>query len=299
MFQPPEGGPAPPEWQPTGEVERDLMAALEDEDGGWYARVVMSAPLYVPALPEHATEGWQELEERLSLEQEHVLAFTSPAALSQVLGRFAGSYVETGFAELVENWPNPSYLLPIDVLADLAEGRESLVAVEDVQAVVRDEMHAQIRQLCLERLGNAPVPGGQDAPPNELEAKLSDAVARQDGDAFLQALIGADVVVPTSRPALDPHQFDDRDFPWLAAGDTGLSVLMVFSSTSTLERVAVGDQPRVQVPFLAVLANWPSEEHILCFNLSAETELILPGDSVMELVAAVAESLAVDDEVGQ
>jgi hypothetical protein len=255
--------------------------------------------LYLPMLPERDSEDWRELTQGLGLAGEHLLAFTSPDALSGVVGRYAREYRAGDFATLARFWPDPGTMLalnpglpirailPLHALAELAQGSESLVTVDDLQAAITDEVHTQLRQGCLTELGNGEPPLGAE-PENELEVLLSEAAGRQDADAFLDALLDAEVVVPTTAP--EPGPIGESGFPWrhITVGD--VRVITMFSSPGMLDRVASAEQHRVRVPFLSALAGWPGEEHMLCFNPGGQTELILSGEAVAELFSVVAES---------
>ena len=50
----------------------------------------------------------------------------------------------------------------------------------------------------------------------------------------------------------------------------------------------------IEVDFLYALANWPGEEHTLYVNPGSVLELLLPGETVLEIVASLAEALEDD-----
>jgi hypothetical protein len=290
------------EWLPANEVERDLAVALETGDSRRYARILLSAPLFLPVLPEAGSELRDELERRLPLSHEHVLVFTSPAAISGVLGEFSRGWKETDMTSLARLWPDPRYqlalnpglpigaVLPLGALPRLADGSETLVAIDDLQERLVEETQAQIRQDCLAELGGGPGPIDV-RPVNRTEVELLAAAKAQDADAFLETLINAEVVVPTTESVADPLSMAEADFPWQEVGPA----IPVFSTTAMLARAAPDVAHYVEAPFLLVAANWPSEEHVLCFNPGSSTELILSGDGVDQLIAAVAEGLSESD----
>ncbi|MGW5645763.1 SseB family protein [Saccharopolyspora sp. NPDC003752] len=284
------------QWQPANDVEHELVAALEAGDSKRFAEIVLSAPLYLPVLPEPGTELRQELDELIPLERAHVFVFTSPEALSHVLGPFSSGHREVDAAALAQNWPHPDYCfalnfdLPIgatmspESLARMAAGEEFLVPAEDAEAVVQ----AQIRRDCLAELGDGAEPGVVP-PANELEEALAAAVELQDLDAYLAALVDADVVLPLSRPLTD--DVDDTNFPWLLVG----SAIPVFTSAEMLSRAAAKVEHFTQLPFLVLAANWPQRQHVLCLNPGSGTELIIGGDGVGEIVAAAGAALSEGD----
>jgi hypothetical protein len=277
-------------WQPANNIEREMMVALQAGDSGQYARLLTSAPLFVPELPDGA-----ELPAGLPVPDgsAHVVVFTSAMSLYWTLGGLASGHEEATLASLRERHLDPGSQLvinpglPIGVLLSLAEvddvasGAQSLVPVQDVQDAVVDGVLAEVRRMVLAELG-----GDEDAAANyadsanDLEAKLRAAVAELDFDAFLLALIASDVTILTDQSAAEP--------PWLVIGGVESPVIPVFSSPEILTRITSVVPPHMTVPFLDVITNWPSEEHVLCFNPGTSTELTLPGGSVPELAAAVA-----------
>ncbi|MCI2421201.1 SseB family protein [Saccharopolyspora sp. K220] len=285
------------EWEPANEVERELVAALEAGDSKRYAEIVLGAPLYLPVLPEPGSELRQDLDEFMPLDRAHVLAFTSPEALSHGLGPYSLGHREADVAALARNWPGPDHqfalnpglpigaVLPLDALSRLADGSESLIPVDAAEAALAEQVRAEIRELCLAELSGGVAPGVA-APVNELEEALAAAVEGQDVDAFLSALVDSEVVVPMSGPVSE--DFDGTNFPWLRIGPA----IPVFSSTEVLSRTAAHVAEHIELPFLAAAANWPGREHVLCFNPGSGTELIMSGAGVEELVETVAEMLS-------
>ncbi|WP_027931417.1 SseB family protein [Amycolatopsis thermoflava] len=291
-----------PVWQPDNEIEHALQAALAEGDGRRYAQLLLAAPVYLPVLPKRDTPEWHELVSLLPLEREHLLVFTSPRAMEAVLGPFAQDHVATTFGQIRAQWrPNSTLQLAInpglpigsvlspDSLIALAQGREQLVAAADAQEAAFEQMRRQVRGLVLEEFGAGREPGPVPAPSNDLETALVAAMGSQDENAYLEALVNGQVVVATTRPVQDPGE----DLPWRTTRRGDFPVVALFSSPAMLERVAPG-QPHATVPFLGVLAQWPDEDHVLCFNPGTETELILSGEGVFELVEVIAGALSPD-----
>lgn len=288
------------QWRPANEVESDMLTALQDSDSRRYAQLLREAPLYVPATP-GPDDPWPT---SLPMpEGNHVIVFTSEESLDWALGGVVDSWRRSDIAGLREIHPDDAQLVvnpgvPIGVylvlgeVDDLAEGRQELVPVQDVQDAMVDEVLAEVRRLVLEELGGDVEAAAALQPVNELEERLRDAVSDLDFDAFLLALIGADVVVPTTAAVADASAIEDGEFPWRVLGDAETPVVPVFSSERVLDTVAPEGGPRVTVSFVDVLLNWPGEDHVLCFNPGTSMELTLPGSSVPELVSAIAEAAA-------
>ncbi|EHR48566.1 hypothetical protein SacmaDRAFT_0256 [Saccharomonospora marina XMU15] len=280
-----------------------MVAAARDGQGQRYAELVLSGPLYLPKLPDRDSDEWWDLVRELTLPTENVLVFTSVEAMSAVLGSFVQGYQETDYASLVRRWPNPGWLLalnpglPIGLIAPpaalygLANGEVELTPVAQVQADYEAGAEEAVRHICLRGLGAQDKPAYAKPPVNELEEALAEAVSQQDGDGFLNALLAAEVVVAVSEPVTDPTGLTESDFPFHKTGED-FPVIPVFSSTEVLDHLAPSLPHRMRLPFLAVLANWPDETHVLCFNPGTETEVVLFGDTVLELVAEVADSLS-------
>lgn len=290
-------------WRPDTEAERELAAALEAGDGKKYAELLMTVPLYLPTLPDGSVADWPAGLPEASEDQ--VLVFTSPVTLFHVLAGHARGYEELTFDQLRERWPNPESQLIVDAgaptgvfltmgqVVSLAEGTESLVPIDDVQDAVVDGMMTELRRRCLDELGGDEAAAASalvEVAPNELERRLERAVEQADFDDFLLALLGAEVVVPTTSAVPDPRRIQERGFPWRIVGGEESPMIPVFSSAGVLDHIVPGSPHRVQVPFLDVVAAWPSQEHVLCFNPGTTTEFTLPAGGVPELAAAIAEA---------
>ena len=288
------------QWRPANQVESDMLAALQDGDSRRYAQLLREAQLYVPATPEPGGPWPTSLP---MPEGNHVIVFTSEESLDWALGGVVDSWRRSDIAALSEIHPGDAQLVvdpgvPIGVylvlgeVEDLAEGRQELVPVEDVQDAMVDEVLGEVRSLVLADLGGDAEAAAALQPANELEERLREAVSELDFDAFLLALIGADVVVPAAEPVADPAAMENGEFPWRILGDDETPVVPVFSSERALDTVAPGDGPRVTVSFLDVLLSWPGDDHVLCFNPGTSMELTLPGSGIPELVSAIAEAAA-------
>ncbi|MEU3273982.1 SseB family protein [Saccharomonospora sp. NPDC006951] len=295
-----------PDWRPGNEVERDMLTALEASDGRRYADLLRSSPLYVPTFGDGDQEDWPE--GLPQLDDEHVLVFTSPVTLFRALAGPARGYEELHYTSLRDRWPDPETQLvvnpgsPIGVflsvqqVEDLAEGIEKLMPVEEIQNVVSDTMIEQLRQLCLAELGSDEETAARaltDMIPNELERKLETAVEDLDFDAFLLALLASDVVTLTTEAVADPRRIARRQFPWRVIGTDEAPIIAVFSSHQVLDKVVPGGPHRAEISFLDLLATWPGDDYVMCFNPGTTTELTLPGGGVPELAAAMAD--AADD----
>lgn len=286
-----------------------MLDALESGDGKRYAELLRSATLYVPTFGAGNVEdikGWPA--ELPRIDDKHALLFTSPVTLFHALAGPARGYEEITFPTVRERWSDPESELvvnpgsPIGIFLtvaqvdDLAEGVEELMPVEDLQNLIADSTIEQLRRYCLNELGSDEETAARalaDIPLNDLERRLEGAVEELDFDAFLLALLESDVVALTTRAVPDAREVPRPDFPWRVLGPEDAPMIAVFSSAAVLDRVVPGGPHRVRMSFLELLAAWPGNDYVLCFNPGTATELTLPGGGVPELAAAVAE--AADD----
>lgn len=301
-----------PEWLPANALEQEMATALERGDGARYAQLLRSARLLVPQAPPPGSEAEAQLAELFPPEAAYVPVFTSPEALVWAFGDLIQAYHELDYPVLLQRWPdrdhqlavNPgspiAVYLPPHAVADLVEGRQSPVAVTEVQRVLTDEATAQLRWICLTELAGGSGATGEtglreDPPANRLETALTAAVERSDGEAYLHALLAGDpVILPTAAPVADPGAIFDEGFPWRVLGGEQAKVIAVFSSRAMLQRCGGADAPHIEVDFLHALANWPGVEHALYVNPGSVLELLLPGEMVLEIVASLAEALEDD-----
>ncbi|WP_199434134.1 SseB family protein [Qaidamihabitans albus] len=292
-------------WRPATDTEQDMAAALEERDGRRYARLLESCRLYLPVLPDPGTPEWARLAAAFPFGRDYVLAFTSPETLRWVMGELAQHYHDVDFEALARIWPDSRYqlavnphvpigvFLPIGTVPAMARGEVSLVSLDGLQGAATNALPRHVRRFCLAALGQAatePLDTGEEPlreypPANDLERRLRDALDEQDGGGFALAVASAELVLPTGEAVPDPGMIHQAGFPWRVVDAAGVPVIPVFSSPEMLERL--GTPHRVQVSFIDILVNWPSAEHVLCLNPGAMTELVLPGDTLSDMVGAV------------
>lgn len=287
-------------WQPANDLERDLLAAMEADDSRRYAELLRSSVWYVPRMYEFADDALPTAARDSDAYRAGITAvFTSPFTLFWSLGGLATGYQEYDLAALRRRHPDPDQPLavnpgvPIGVLLTLREldemagGRVVLAKVDELLVDATDRAQAEIRDLCLTRLGGdgsrAAAAVNEDSA-NELEMKLIGCVETLDFDGFIEALMDSVVIAVASRPVAGFHEIRGHGFPWwIVEHADGRRVIPLFSSATTLEKVTAVPTDWVEVPFVDVVANWPGSGHILCFNPGTAVELILPGDAVRQL----------------
>jgi hypothetical protein len=292
-------------WQPANRVEQRLAEALQTGDHRRFATTLQSARLYVPQLPELDDHTRIALAALLPTPQPHLLAFTSPQLLTEVVGGLARSYEEVRFDTLRQRWPDPriplalnpgspiAVFLPLSAVAELATGERTLASIAEMAEALAEQALVEIRRQCLRDLAAgqaADVDGAlrDDPPTNTLEETLRAAAQAGDGEEFLGRLLEATVVLPTTAPVPDPPDLADPEFPWRLTGGQTAPAVPMFSSATQLARVAGPAASAVEVPFLSVVAHWPEGSPALCFNPGTVTELILSEGELMTLMTELA-----------
>ncbi|GAB3579766.1 hypothetical protein GCM10027445_48950 [Amycolatopsis endophytica] len=287
-----------PSWQPGNDLEHALQTAIDDGDPRRYARLVLDATFYVPVLPDPGTPDHDEVTRQLGLAEGDVLLFTSPEVLGGFLGTFARGHDQVRFADvtakrlIIDPGLPIGAVLPPEAVPELAEGRQDTVPMSEVRDVVRDELYTVIPMMVLDEFAGDREPRTDLPPSNALESTLAAALAGRNEDAFMQALVTGEVVVPTTRPVPVNDRPGIPPLPWRLAGTDEIPVITVFSSAAMLEEVAGKDQNHTTDLLFNVFIRWPDERHVLCFNPGAETQLVLSGTAVLEMVDVIAGELS-------
>lgn len=286
-------------WEPATKIEQAMLAALSDGDSNRFVQLLKSATLYLPRwIPSSGIIA----EILPGVAEDQTVVFTSAETLFWSLGAAASGYdtydlrllveqLSDQEAEMVINPGTPvGVLLSLSELDEVASGHQSLDSRQAVRDSVMDETLASVRAVCLDDLG-----GSQEAAEaasadstylTELESNLRSAVSDLDFDSFLATLVTSDVVVPTQHLP-ESEQLHDSHIRWRITGDAEIQIVPVFSSARMLKQIASQDIPHTRAHFTEVLRNWPGQDYVLCFNPGTGTELILPGASLTELLAAL------------
>lgn len=303
-------------WRPANQVEQTLAEALRDGDHRRFATTVQSARLYVPHLSVLDEQARVAVAALLPSSQPHLLAFTSPRLLIDLLGGLARGYEELRFDALRQRWPDPriplalnpgspiAVFLPLSAVAELASGARTLVSTDEVAQALAGQALTEIRRQCLRDLavaGHPPAgedgdPPRDDPPVNDLEEALRAAALRGDGEEFLGRLLEATVVLPTTAPVPGTPDLSDPRFPWRLTGGRTAPAVPLFSSPTQLARVAGSGAHGVEVPLLEVVAHWPEGRPALCFNPGAVTELVLSEGELMTLMTGLAAAAGPDGQ---
>ncbi|TCP53585.1 type III secretion system (T3SS) SseB-like protein [Tamaricihabitans halophyticus] len=287
------------EWQAANDAERAIVAALADGDGQRLGQLLENIPLYLPGLDDDNLGAMLAFNDELPDPAGYVLLYTSAESLQWALGDLAKEYWETDLHTIRAHWPGPEHrlalnartpigiFLPIGALAQLAAGQETLVPAQDARATEVSDTAGRVRHSCLRVLRHDAEREAADlkdhSPTNELETELSAATEQQDSDGYLAALASADILVPTESQGQQRPADADSSLDLLVGQDNDFAAVPVFTSVDLLRSAADETIDWIQTPFARLIAQWPSDEHILCVNPGFHTELILPGNVVLSL----------------
>ncbi|MEU3274322.1 SseB family protein [Saccharomonospora sp. NPDC006951] len=280
-------------WQPANSVERGMVEALTAGDSPRFGGLLREAPFFVPD-PESVEEGLIPLPVYETDDTSPIILFTSPQSLSWVTGGGVTTFEQTSLAEVTKDQPGERQLVinpatPIGAAMSLREvegiasGEVGLLPMRGVQEAMLDEMLAGMRTLCIEGLKidrDAAMAAFAGDSANQSEKRLLAAVDDMDFDAFLVALLAAEVVV------LESGEHGGPDFPYRAIAGPDVWVVPIFSSEELLDRLVPDKPARVTVGFRDLVGSWPGSGHVLCLNPGTSAELILPHEGINELVAS-------------
>ncbi|BCJ27683.1 SseB family protein [Actinocatenispora sera] len=129
--------------------------------------------------------------------------------------------------------------------------------------------------------GAADAAGFQPASP--LEQTLLDASRTGDRKTFMDALLGAYLLVPVPEGAAPgPTAVTAPDFPWPSIERNGTPQVPVFTSQERM-RERVGAAPYAVVPFVLIVEHWPHREWYLALNPDTPVSATVDGDQIAEL----------------
>ncbi|SCE91696.1 SseB protein N-terminal domain-containing protein [Micromonospora matsumotoense] len=113
----------------------------------------------------------------------------------------------------------------------------------------------------------------------DTAALLRDAAERGDSTGYLDGLLDALVVLPTTGPVDDPARLVDPDFPWRAVGTGETRVIEVFTSPERLDRAYPDGTPSLRATMISLLMVWPPG-HALAVDPDSPAGITLPADQV-------------------
>ncbi|GAA2867261.1 hypothetical protein Acy02nite_10380 [Actinoplanes cyaneus] len=245
-----------PEWLPANEVEHAMaLAALADERHTYF-QLAAVADLFLPQLTGDPSEQQRFLTVH-AFDHVFLPVFTSVPALARTFGHVIDGYTVTNYAELRRKWPDPEWRLainpgtpidayvPVETLADAAVGDVTIPTMEELvaEATADEAEEAQLRA----------VQAAGDYPDEDPVAAMTAAAQAGDVYGFMERLLDAQVLVPTTRPA-ELEEIAEPGFPWRYAPE---QTIEVFTSAESLAASHAEPTPYVEVNFSFVVACWP------------------------------------------
>ncbi|GAA4215192.1 SseB family protein [Actinocatenispora rupis] len=221
--------------------------------------------------------------------------------------------------------------LPIDAVRKAADGTLTVPTVEEAteKAVADPDLAPDLRALqeraaaLAEERASAPPttpdaqplsvgeppagptpadPGQADAvddpiaPANDTERELLAASQAGYLPAYMEALLGAEVLVPVAWPVLNVEQLGEPGFPWRPATGMESPTIELFTSRARFEAAYDADTPTLTAPFMLVLVAWPDPSYDLAINPGGALQMRLSGEALEEFIESVENALA--DEIG-
>lgn len=239
-------------WEPVNDVERDLVVATGAGDLQQVMAILASAQLYLPGYkPSGAADERQRIATRERDGVPYVLVFTSPEALHRIMP--ADGWHPVTLAELVRRTPD-GWGVAVDPVTPVGV----IIPPDDLKSLL---------PRTADMAGFAPA--------NDTERLIRDALVELAGDVLLDVLVTARVIVPTQALELD-----------------GVPVVAVFTSPERYDDFLDGAPspvPTVSMDLVAVLRQWPDEEHQLVVNPGSPIVIVLSGERVPGLLAHAAE----------
>jgi hypothetical protein len=161
--------------RPADDFEAQLSEAKQRGDHIRYFDLLIAADLVLPATgPAVEDPSLSEYATTLRDGATHVLAFTSPEAMSRSLGAHAGLHRRTTFVALAGSWPNPAWSLTVNT------GLPSEISLDAAMISRLNTMHraspeeTMVDSFVLPVIPPLPTPGPPDPTP-ELQYGPSEA----------------------------------------------------------------------------------------------------------------------------
>lgn len=188
-----------------------------------------------------------------------------------------------------------------DLASDLEALQQAEAVLREQRSVRPDEPSGD--QGASPSAGQAPTPAAPAqvdeepvTPENETEEAMLAARRAGDMEAYLEALLAADVVVPVAWPVLDVDQLAEPGFPWRPATGMESPTIELFTARSRFTAKYDPETPTLTAPFMLVLVAWPDPSYELAVDPGDGLELRLSGAALEEFIESVESALA--DEVG-
>ncbi len=259
-----------PEFQPTNDVERELLRAAANNDHDLFLQTLADTDVLLPVpndmdftlRPGRPGFPWQTREVDGSTV---VPVFTSPERLLEASG-FGTEYIKLPFTVALRYWPNHDWLLAIN---SGSPRRHRPRAAAPGLATWADQRAAQ-------RMTD------QFEPQNDIEQRLFDVARRRDTDAFYKTLLGAQVLVPAETDTPWGIVPGDPDFPWRPVPIHGRTSIQVFTSLKWMNE-AIGSSRFIMPSLHEMVAAWPDTDWTLVLNPGTPIDASMLADQLRTL----------------
>lgn len=312
-------------WYPINSVQQRMAQALASGDTLRYFAALHDTPLYLPAYLADDThsddthgrggsggDARGRVRRVVTVRRDGVTylpAFTSVTYLGRATGDALDGYRTATLAQLAESWPDPAWQVAIDLDTPIAMSGPITEVVDAVtQAASIDE--EQRKRPDADAAAPAPngtggvlpdIPAGENdifddfQPANEIERLMAEAIAVEDREAFLDAMIVSTVlvVVPTvaalgtpapTEPRVPTSAADRRSStdPRSLVGDD--NTISVFTSLERLLEVYPVGCATHTADLVALVRIWPAPSVGLIVNRGSEIMAAFDGPQVALLL---------------
>jgi hypothetical protein len=255
-------------WQPGNSTEAQLLAAIERDDRQEFFRILARVPLFLPqtvrdpAAADGAAPAAENFVTYATNEATYLLAFTSVESLQSSVGHIANGYVQSDYAELRQNLTGQDIQVafnlgtPIDAWLDV----ESVAKAADGDLTVPTGPEMAV-------LMEVEDPANAEAIEEAVEQELVNYV-----DEYITGLITQNVLVVGDGTG------------WRIRPVDGQPTVEAYSKP---EFVPPGT-PTVEVPFMALVRNWPPGAEQLSVNPDTPLAFAMPGEVIEAFVGVAA-----------
>jgi hypothetical protein len=295
-----------------------MATALAEDDWVSYLGVLADVPLFMPGFASNEDGQPPRIVTEQIDNQTFVPVFTSPEALYEYAKDVAESFFVVSCAELAATWPDEGWRLAVnprlpigvhlgidDLILAVQESTSRRAAGAPDQPVaaggtimvaddaVRDATADGVDEEDLTATAGALV---DFQPANATELALHRALDAADEQGIVDALMGAEVLMPTAVALARPTRLDSPIFPWCPIEVQETRFMVVFTSA---HRYAEGmsdlNAPTVSVALADLLHAWPDRSCGLAINPGSTIELVLADqerDALIDLVTALPSAAA-------
>jgi hypothetical protein len=256
-----------PPWQPGNSTEAQLLAAVERDDRQEFFRILTRAPLFLPqtvndpAAAEGAAPAAENFITYAAGEATYLLAYTSVDSLRATVGHLANGYVQSDYSELRQNLTGQE----VQVAFNLGTPIDAWLDVESVARAAAGDLTVPTGPEMAELL-EVEDPANAEAIEAAAEQELVNYV-----DEYITGLITENVLVASDGAR------------WRVRPVDGVPTVEVYSKPEFVPP----DTQTVEIPFAALVDNWPPAAEQLSVNPDTPLAFAMPGE-VIEAFAAVA-----------